>query len=46
MGRAVRVNLSGGGGKLEGVMGGMGGGFERLERGPTSWQESLNERAI
>ena len=42
----VRVGLSGGGRKLNGVVGGMGGGFEQLDRGPPSRQESLNERAI
>jgi len=46
MNGAVRVNFSGGGRKLDGVVGGMGGGFEQLGSGRTSWQERLNERAI
>ena len=46
MSGTVRVDLSGGGRKLDGVVGGMGGGFERLGSGATSRQESLYERAI
>ena len=46
MSGTVRVDLSDDGRKPDGVVGGMGGGFEQLEGGPTSRQGSLNERAI